>query len=450
MDDKEKFINRIINSILKPIEERHKENIYSEIFEVVCYDLGLNANDLIAEENKFNLGGVFTHIPSLSDIANGDFNTVLEIIESIYAYFNFSPEIQSEISSKVFSALELAKDALGIKWKNGSFIRESTSNAIKEEISFIVNNERNKFIERVASKIFEEIQRRPNYKELLSEACFYLGINLKSKIKKRFTGLGTNTYYPHLVDLVKSNFVEAVKLIIFLLEYFEDDKTTKDKILQYLDLSLSLSPIDIGIKLKDFKLLFSGSDEVINIKNINNLDRIQDITIDEFSRKANEKPLRLHIDDIFSFAQVKNIKVSDIKDLLPISLLEDEIQKHFEDIIAEPDHKKDWGGEINDLYTSRLQIIEGKRVTAAFALKGRGTPGRLRIKNCGKNGDQLLRLFESPAILFVIQHIGVITEEVIKDVEGKTALLRYKGIEAYYCIIDGHDTVRILKAYNKL
>ena len=73
----------------------------------------------------------------------------------------------------------------------------------------------------------------------------------------------------------------------------------------------------------------------------------------------------------------------------------------------------------------------------------------MEIGDCGKNGDQLLRLFDSPAQLFVVQYVGNISEAVSRDVDKKIDNLRAKGEIAHYCIIDGQDTARILRAYNK-
>jgi hypothetical protein len=164
--------------------------------------------------------------------------------------------------------------------------------------------------------------------------------------------------------------------------------------------------------------------------------------------------LRLHIDDIDSFSKVSDIKPFEIADCLDsngrVDLAENVIKKALADILAVTPVKNDWGGEDDDLYTSNL-IIHGQRTPTAVALKGRGTKSQfLRIKDCGKNGDQLVRLFQAPAELFVLQYVGEIDENVIKDIEGKAQVLRAHGQQASYCIINGQDTARLLRAYGKL
>jgi hypothetical protein len=91
------------------------------------------------------------------------------------------------------------------------------------------------------------------------------------------------------------------------------------------------------------------------------------------------------------------------------------------------------------------------RTAAAFLLKGRGLKRKtLEIRDCGKNGDQIVRLFDCPAELFVIQFVGIVSENVIRDVEGKVNERRLQGKPASFCIMDGQDTARVLFAYGKL
>ncbi|MEA5480688.1 pentapeptide repeat-containing protein [Pseudanabaena galeata UHCC 0370] len=168
------------------------------------------------------------------------------------------------------------------------------------------------------------------------------------------------------------------------------------------------------------------------------------------SEASNNEPRRIHIDGIDSFEKVKNIDRNSISHLLRngrFEIKEDEIQIGLEKILCEEFHKKDWGGEYNDLYTSNL-IFQGERKSAAFLLKGKGERSpTMEIKHCGKNGDQLVRLLESPAELFFVQFVGNISESVIKDIDSKIKLHRYEGQQSYYCVIDGLDTARLMYAY---
>jgi hypothetical protein len=162
---------------------------------------------------------------------------------------------------------------------------------------------------------------------------------------------------------------------------------------------------------------------------------------------------RLYVEDIDSFRKVRDVNPATVMDVLTDGYLdqsEDSIQTALERILSVPFHKKDWGGEQNDLYTANL-IVNGARHETAFMLKGNGLRNRtMEIKHCGANGDQLLRLCNSPAKLFVVQFVGRISEAVISDIDGKVREARAQGKEAWYCIMDGQDTARVLRAYAEL
>ena len=162
---------------------------------------------------------------------------------------------------------------------------------------------------------------------------------------------------------------------------------------------------------------------------------------------------RLYVEDIESFRKVRDINPATVVDVLNDGYLdrsEDSIQTALERILNVPFHKKDWGGELNDLYTANL-IVNGTRHETAFLLKGNGLRNRvMEIKHCGANGDQLLRLCNSPAKIFVVQFVGNISEAVVSDIDGKVRQARAEGKGAWYCIMDGQDTASVLRAYNEL
>lgn len=108
--------------------------------------------------------------------------------------------------------------------------------------------------------------------------------------------------------------------------------------------------------------------------------------------------------------------------------------------------KKDWGGEQADHYSASVHLA-GKRTTAAFVLKGPAQFKEMTPALLGKQADQIYRLAQTPAQLLVVQHCHEIAESV-------RATLRAFAVAPHqprrYCLIDGRDTYRILKAYRKL
>lgn len=180
------------------------------------------------------------------------------------------------------------------------------------------------------------------------------------------------------------------------------------------------------------------------------LDKIRHINIPQYTDLPAKT--RLFVEDIDSFRKVRDVNPATVADLLTNGRLEwseDSIQLAIEQILDVVMHKKDWGGETNDLYTANV-ILNGQRIESAFLLKGSGLKKQtMEIADCGKNGDQILRLVGSPARLFVIQFVGNVSEAIIADIDGKAAALRAQGKDTRFCIIDGQDTARILRAYGK-
>jgi hypothetical protein len=175
------------------------------------------------------------------------------------------------------------------------------------------------------------------------------------------------------------------------------------------------------------------------------------VDIDDQARQSVKD--RLYVEDIDSFKKVRDVNPAMVSHLLRsgfLAISEDQVQIALEEILNVPFHRKDWGGEINDLYTANV-VVNGERRATAFLLKGPGIGKKvMEIADCGKRGDQIVRLFDTPADLFVVQYVGPIADLLIKDVQAKVANLRASGKEANFLIMDGQDTARVLHAYGKL
>jgi hypothetical protein len=155
--------------------------------------------------------------------------------------------------------------------------------------------------------------------------------------------------------------------------------------------------------------------------------------------------VRVHPAQIDAFAKLSEESVSeaDLQVLLQIS--EDDVKHSIADIIGEPFVPKDWAGEKSDLPTNHL-TIDGQPCSAAFIFKGPSLPREMHPGDMGKRGDQLVRVFDEPVDLVVIQNCNKIATNVVRIAE---SLAMNVCRPRRYCIIDGADTVRILKAYHK-
>jgi hypothetical protein len=162
---------------------------------------------------------------------------------------------------------------------------------------------------------------------------------------------------------------------------------------------------------------------------------------------------RLYVENIDNFSRVRDVKPSMVAHLLIdgcLNVAENIVKTALEEILQVPHHRKDSCVELDDIYTANV-TVRGRLLATAFMLKGPGIGTKeMDIKHCGSKGNQLVRLFDAPAELFVIQFIGRIAETVVKDVEGKVTARRAQGKPAQFLIMEGQDTARVLHAYGKL
>ncbi len=68
----------------------------------------------------------------------------------------------------------------------------------------------------------------------------------------------------------------------------------------------------------------------------------------------------------------------------------------------------------------------------------------------GKNGDQIPRLFQSPADVFLVQYWGEVDPATHKELETHAIAKSYaEGRLIRHGVIDGQDSLRLKKAYQE-
>ena len=160
-------------------------------------------------------------------------------------------------------------------------------------------------------------------------------------------------------------------------------------------------------------------------------------------------PPLLAIDRIDSFARVAEISAADVAALCPLDLLEDDVERIIAGIIGEPFRQKDWGGELDDLFTPSVQL-EGRLARASFLLKGRGLGSVMKMKDLGSNGDQVMRMVKQPAELFVVQHVNRIDASVYSHLSDAIVARRAEGYPVVGSVWDGVMIARLGVAYGYL
>ena len=156
----------------------------------------------------------------------------------------------------------------------------------------------------------------------------------------------------------------------------------------------------------------------------------------------------IRIEDIKEFSRSGRVD-SKRAPLAPTRLSELCIKKGFLRLLGENKVPKDWGGENNDIFTTRLTLF-GKKRRAAFALKGPAKKGPLVPKMMGKNGDQIQRLFDTPAEVFFVQYEGEVKESIFKLMEDLARAKAIFGNCIYWGVIDEVATQRLRYAYPRI
>jgi hypothetical protein len=149
-------------------------------------------------------------------------------------------------------------------------------------------------------------------------------------------------------------------------------------------------------------------------------------------------------DDFDQFSKAKKIKSAAKR-----AISEKAFKAGILRLVGDKGKFQDWGGEKNDLYTTKLKF-KGKRRFVAFALKGPGTQGTLTPKKLGKNGDQIQRLFLSAAEVFIVQYHSQIDQSVIEQMVAFATMNSVRESKrVWYGVVDGDDTSRLMAAYPK-
>jgi hypothetical protein len=164
---------------------------------------------------------------------------------------------------------------------------------------------------------------------------------------------------------------------------------------------------------------------------------------------ARPRPALIPIEAIGSFAKAAEVTPQQVAGIaakkLPLS--EQMVKENIAKIIGEPYLDTDWGGELSDILTSRIDF-DGQRVGGAFLLKGKSFKQKLRPKDLGSNGDQIRRLSKQNAVLYVVQHVGEFDEAVRDQLEDTVLALRSRGNpDAVGSIWDGSDCARLFVAH---
>ena len=186
------------------------------------------------------------------------------------------------------------------------------------------------------------------------------------------------------------------------------------------------------------------TDEIV-IRPVVFADLILDSTTQPSLIRSARHKLRVYASEIDQFSGIEAIQ-SEASPAKLKNIPEKVIKEVIASLLNEGNIPKDWGGESSDLYTRNVRI-SGEQMRTAFLLKGPAKFHSMKVSDLGKNGDQIKRLYDEPADLFVLQHCHYVTAAVESMMEAYAS--RYFRISRYM-IIDGIETLKLLKLAGKI
>jgi hypothetical protein len=206
------------------------------------------------------------------------------------------------------------------------------------------------------------------------------------------------------------------------------------------------------------ELMFNSNQQTNNAINGMNIRlKVLENILDSLEKYYQFEPESLGVDiqHIDSFEKVRGVNHRDIEPYVNNGFFnrdEGTIKRAFAEIIGESFVPKDWGGETEDLFTSRT-LLNAQRVSTSIIFNGPGKikSSQTRLSDLGKRGDQLVRMMSiDTAKLYIMQSVKRVHPDVTKTLEALVEQQRNRGNHCHYCIIDGQDTATILYAYGYL
>lgn len=119
--EQRRFVERINQTAFPPTEKLNYPVSYQEVFELVCYWLGTNANDRISKVNEGNYFSSKSIIPPLRSLTHDQFIETIKVLRLLYGALDKYPREQEALAGWIETALEQATVDLGVAWRDGMF-----------------------------------------------------------------------------------------------------------------------------------------------------------------------------------------------------------------------------------------------------------------------------------------------------------------------------------------
>jgi hypothetical protein len=127
-DERNKFVQRINQVIFHTIDTKERQEFaYEYIFKHLCYQWGLDVNDMWRKYHRESGGdSVFDddqeeYAPEIRSLTNDNFEKTLLVLSILYSCFHSRSDRQEWLSKTVQHVFSCSTRDLGVRWKEGFF-----------------------------------------------------------------------------------------------------------------------------------------------------------------------------------------------------------------------------------------------------------------------------------------------------------------------------------------
>lgn len=123
-DERRRFVERVNQAIFHEVDTvRARECKYARLFDVLCYEVGCNSDDLwrtaFRWEDDFHLA---KDPPEIRSLTQDSFETTLLVLMALYrAFLQRNDNKDTWLTTQVQSILSRSTCDLGVRWKEGLF-----------------------------------------------------------------------------------------------------------------------------------------------------------------------------------------------------------------------------------------------------------------------------------------------------------------------------------------
>jgi len=145
-DERERFVERVNQAIFHQIDTDQTQKFsYEMLFDVVCFELGVNANDF--PQRNFGRTIYKSILPAtIRTLTKDDFIKTLLVLRILYVWFKVTSnpaENQEWLSGWIKNVLDRCSCDIGIRWKEGSFYpagaEELDKSLIEETLTWLTD-----------------------------------------------------------------------------------------------------------------------------------------------------------------------------------------------------------------------------------------------------------------------------------------------------------------------